>query len=91
MGIQWQETDGVPKVQGTFSAQVNLVMTGSKKLETREEKTAAFADQPQQVRIRIVDAEDETKVLIDEIVEPSEFSTGSIGYTLRETGVSFNA
>lgn len=90
MGIQWQETDGVPKIQGTFSVQVNLVMTGSKKLETREEKSAAFAEQPQQVRIRIVDAEDETRVLVDEIVEPSEFKTGSIGYTMRETGVSFN-
>lgn len=90
MGIQWQETDGVPKVKGTFSAQVNLVLTGSKKLETREEKTEAFAAQPEKVRILIVDAADETRVLVDKIVEPSEFSTGSIGYTLRETGASFN-
>ena len=90
MSIQWQETNGVPKVKGTFSAQVNVVLTGSKKLETREEKTAAFAEQPEKVRILIVDAKDGTRVLVDKVVEPSEFSTGSIGYTLRETGASFN-
>ena len=86
MAIQWEvaERQGV-----SYSINCNIIATGSKKLGSNAAKETLMADQPQKIRVLIVDAEDEDRVLVDEEVGPKGFSTGSVGYSVQARGVSF--
>ena len=63
-----------------FSIGLNVILTGSKKMTPDQQEELMSVGS---VRVLIVDAEDEDNVLIDEVVEAREFSTGSVGYGLN--------
>lgn len=69
-----------------FSASINLVLTGSKKM-SHQEQTAAMPIQS--VRILITDADDPNNVLLDSIAPAKEFTTQSVGYGLQQSGLQF--
>ncbi len=69
-----------------FSIGVNVILTGSKKMSAQQQESLLPAEK---VRILIVDAADETHILVDEEVPAREFSTGSVGYGLNIRAAEF--
>jgi len=72
--------------EASFSVGLNVVLTGSKKMTTQEQEAAM---QVEQVRVLIVDAADESNVLLDTVAPAREFSSGSVGYGVHERGLRF--
>ena len=70
----------------TFRVGLNVTLDGSKKM-TPEQQDAALT--VGQVRVLIIDAEDENSVLVDEILDITDFNTGSAGYKLHGQGFRF--
>ena len=70
-----------------FSVGLNIILTGSKRM-TQTEQDAALTVSA--VRVLIVDATDNTNVLVDEIADAREFSTGSVGYGIHTKGAQFS-
>lgn len=82
MPINRDQTPAVAR----FSVGLNIVLTGSKKMDDAEQDRLMAVDT---VRVLIVDANDETNVLIDERAEAKLFSTGSVGYGLNVRSATF--
>jgi len=75
-----------PPAVARFSVGLNIILTGSKKMSDAEQDRLMAVDT---VRVLIVDANDETHVLIDERAEARLFSTGSVGYGLNVRNATF--
>jgi hypothetical protein len=69
-----------------FTIGLNVVLTGSKNLTEAEQDRLMTVDK---VRVLIVDATDETNVLLDDVAEAKLFSTGSVGYGLNIRNAEF--
>lgn len=72
--------------EALYSVNVNVVLTGSKKM-TPEQQDALMT--VGKVRVLIVDASDDSNVLLDAEAEAREFSTGSVGYGVQERECRF--
>jgi len=70
-----------------FSIGLNAILTGSKKMSETEQDSLMTVEK---VRILIVDASDDTNVLVDETTAAKLFSTGSVGYGLNIREVAFS-
>ena len=73
--------------KAAFTVGLNVVLTGSKNLTEAEQDRLMTVDK---VRVLIVDATDETNVLLDDIAEAKLFSTGSVGYGLNARNAVFS-
>lgn len=70
-----------------YSVGLNIVLTGSKNLSQSDiEKLLSTGS----VKVVIVDAENENRVLVDEVVEAKQFSTGSVRFGLNTKGAKFS-
>ena len=70
-----------------FTVGLNVVLTGSKQMSEPEQDRLMTVEK---VRVLIVDASDETNVLLDETAQAKLFSTGSVGYGLNIRNATFN-
>jgi hypothetical protein len=69
-----------------FTVGLNVVLTGSKNMTEAEQDRLMTVEK---VRVLIVDATDETNVLLDEKAEAKLFSTGSVGYGFNIRNATF--
>ena len=70
-----------------FSVGLNVILTGSKEM-SHDQQDALMA--VENVRVLIVAADDPKNVLFDGKAAAREFSTGSVGYSVQEKGLSFS-
>jgi len=71
-----------------YSIGLNVVVAGSKKMGA-DVQDQVMENEPDAVRVLIVDANDSSKVLVD-VIRPAEvFATGSIGYKFHSRGHKF--
>jgi hypothetical protein len=70
-----------------FTVGLNIVLSGSKNMTDEEQDRLMTVEK---VRVLIVDAADETDILLDEIAEAKLFSTGSVGYGLNTRNATFS-
>lgn len=80
-----RRNNGTPR-QAQFSVGLNVILTGSKKMTPQQQDTLLTVGQ---VRVLIVDADNENQILVDEIADAREFSTGSVGYGLNLRNQTF--
>ena len=73
--------------EGVFNVTVNVVLTGSKRMDPAQQEALMNVDT---VRILIVDASDESNVLLDAQAEAREFKTGSVGYGVQVRDCKFS-
>lgn len=73
--------------EAVFSINVNVVLTGSKRMDPAQQEALINVDA---VRILIVDASDESNVLLDTQAEAMEFKTGSVGYGVQVRDCKFS-
>lgn len=73
--------------EAVFSINVNVVLTGSKRMDPAQQEALMDVDT---VRILIVDASDESNVLLDTQAEAMEFKTGSVGYGVQMRDCKFS-
>lgn len=73
--------------EAVFSINVNVVLTGSKRMDPAQQEALMDVDT---VRILIVDASDESNVLLDTQAEAMEFKTGSVGYGVQVRDCKFS-
>ncbi len=69
-----------------FTVGLNVVLTGSKNMTEAEQDRLMTVEK---VRVLIVDATDETNILLDEKAEAKLFSTGSVGYGFNIRNATF--
>ena len=69
-----------------FTVGLNVVLAGSKQMSQPEQDRLMSVEK---VRVLIVDASDDTNVLLDETAEAKLFSTGSVGYGLNVRSATF--
>lgn len=87
MAIQRGDNNKKQEVKkAVFSVGLNVIMTGSKEM-THEQQDALMT--VGKVRVLIVAADDPKNVLFDGQADAREFSTGSVGYSVQEKGLSF--
>jgi hypothetical protein len=70
-----------------YSVGLNIILWGSKKRTVAENEQIISTGA---VRVLIVDAADEARVLLDETAEAKQFSTGSVGFGLNTRNISFS-
>ena len=90
---KWSSVNSVPKT-ARYTANLNIILQRSKKMSVPE-KEALMADEPDNVRVLIVDAKDPNRVLVDEVVGVKAFTADnygkfSVGYGLRAVDISFS-
>ena len=73
-------------IKARFTVGLNVVLTGSKQMSEAEQDRLMTVDK---VRVLIVDASDETNVLLDDVAAAKLFSTGSVGYGLNVRNATF--
>ena len=66
--------------QAKFTVGLNIVLTGSKNMTDEEQDRLMTVEK---VRVLIIDAADETNILLDEFAKARLFSTGSVGFGLN--------
>jgi hypothetical protein len=72
--------------QARFTVGLNIVLTGSKTMTEAEQDRLMTVDK---VRVLVVDATDDSNVLLDDVAEAKLFSTGSVGYGLNARNATF--
>lgn len=82
MAIQRNDTS---KDKG-FSANINIILTGSKNMSIEEQAAAMTVDG---IRILITDVNDPNNILLDSTAHSKEFTTRSVGYGLQQSGLQF--
>jgi hypothetical protein len=73
--------------EAVFSINVNVILTGSKRMDPAQQEALMNVDT---VRILIVDASDDSNVLLDAQAEAMEFKTGSVGYGVQVRDCKFS-
>jgi hypothetical protein len=84
--VAFERGKGVAEAQ--FSVGINIVLSGSK--DMTDDQINALLPATGRVRITIGAEDDPGLLLVDEVVELREFSSGNVGYGLHSKGNEFS-